>query len=274
MVRRTIDPKLQAKIFERYDNRCFICGYSIRQALVVHHIIPAELWGKDSYDEQNLVLICANCHRIVHRFSTKKYNDANLNDFLSSELNDDSIKKVENIIQRAREFKNEIKRKGNIVENPYAVKEAVDIIAEKNGFSDEKRNQLFGVLDVIIAHIPIDIVPKCSYRLLKNGKYVSTSLMNYLLFRTPGFGDFGEIPIYECLMSYPLNKIPQEFSPIDNREPYYFKYVEAVNIGLSYDEALDLSEVDWEAFSEVCRKINDARKTRNWISNIDVKKRD
>lgn len=270
MVRRTINSKIKAKVFKIYDNQCYICGYKIIQALVVHHIIPAELWGKDTYDIKNLVLICANCHKIVHRFSSNKYKNLDIAEFLISELNKESILRVKKIIKQLREFKDKIKSNGNLVQNPYTLKEAAEIVSDKNGFTSNMKDDVLEVLNLIISNIPKENVQKCSYRLLKNGKYISINLMNYLLFRTPGYGDFGEIPTHECLTSFPSEKIPTQYEPISQREPFKFKFAKVTNIGVSYEEMKNLSESEWKLFTEAIQIINQARKTRNWVSNISL----
>ncbi|OEC87859.1 MULTISPECIES: HNH endonuclease signature motif containing protein [Methanobacterium] len=58
-----------AKIRERDNNQCKICGFNDERALQVHHIIPkinpffqTELIR----DPINCITLCANCHRIIH----------------------------------------------------------------------------------------------------------------------------------------------------------------------------------------------------------------
>jgi len=45
--------------------KCVKCGYSADiRALVIHHIVPKAMGGSD--ESSNLVVLCANCHAIVH----------------------------------------------------------------------------------------------------------------------------------------------------------------------------------------------------------------
>jgi 5-methylcytosine-specific restriction endonuclease McrA len=63
------DPKLYAKlrreILERDGWRCQNCGSS--KHLDVHHQRPRSALGDDK--ETNLITLCRECHRILHRFS-------------------------------------------------------------------------------------------------------------------------------------------------------------------------------------------------------------
>lgn len=45
------------------SDHCFVCGFGNEHALEEHHIIPRSLGGSD--DEDNIELLCANCHRAI-----------------------------------------------------------------------------------------------------------------------------------------------------------------------------------------------------------------
>ena len=45
------------------SDRCFICGEDNPHVLEEHHIIPRRHGGSD--DPENLVTLCANCHRAI-----------------------------------------------------------------------------------------------------------------------------------------------------------------------------------------------------------------
>ncbi|MEZ4504712.1 MAG: HNH endonuclease [Thermomicrobiales bacterium] len=53
---------------ERDGYRCTICGS--REQLEVHHIVPRRLGG--SNDPENLVTVCAACHRRMDRESLER----------------------------------------------------------------------------------------------------------------------------------------------------------------------------------------------------------
>jgi 5-methylcytosine-specific restriction endonuclease McrA len=54
--------KLRAKILKEQPN-CFKCGSRIN--LEVHHIIPTRENKELFFDENSLVVVCRNCHRII-----------------------------------------------------------------------------------------------------------------------------------------------------------------------------------------------------------------
>lgn len=51
------------KAFKHYPHECQLCGYKESiAALVVHHIDH----DRSNDDIDNLIILCANCHAIVH----------------------------------------------------------------------------------------------------------------------------------------------------------------------------------------------------------------
>lgn len=55
------------KVAEFWNHRCAICGN--KDFLEYHHLTEKSKGGTDDYD--NLILLCACCHAIIHR---RKYN--------------------------------------------------------------------------------------------------------------------------------------------------------------------------------------------------------
>ena len=53
----------RARALKHYGNSCKLCGYTIEDALEVHHIDK----NRDNNDLDNLVVLCCNCHTLVHR---------------------------------------------------------------------------------------------------------------------------------------------------------------------------------------------------------------
>ncbi len=52
-------------------HRCFICGNDNPNVLETHHVVPRRHGGEDT--EENLVTLCANCHRCVERIYDKRF---------------------------------------------------------------------------------------------------------------------------------------------------------------------------------------------------------
>lgn len=52
------------RIKKRYNYECQICGEKNKYTAELHHIKPLEIGGKNTLN--NLVCLCANCHRKVH----------------------------------------------------------------------------------------------------------------------------------------------------------------------------------------------------------------
>lgn len=50
---------------------CFICAEANPNVLENHHIVPQRYGGSDS--NENLVTLCANCHRAVERLYDERF---------------------------------------------------------------------------------------------------------------------------------------------------------------------------------------------------------
>ena len=270
MVRRIIEPSLRKQTFSKYNNKCYVCGYCIKPSLRVHHIIPVNLGGKSDID--NFVLLCSNCHALVHFYSSKRYMGKEIRHYLNPELTDEEIENLKSLVKEIQNIKKEIENKKNlrIIKMLYTLDDSITVISQINKFTDHQKKLLSETLTLVLENIPESIAKKCSYRLLKNGKYMSINLMNYLLFRTPAYGDFGERPEFDCYFTFPKDKIPFNLKPVKMRNVFNFRYVDCINLGISYTELLKFTNEEWNLFKEACEIIKDARKTRNWISNIDI----
>ena len=55
-----------AKNFKLVDkkDKCEICGNEDQRTIMTHHIVPKSFQGDNS--EDNLMFLCANCHKIIH----------------------------------------------------------------------------------------------------------------------------------------------------------------------------------------------------------------
>lgn len=75
-VRRERDPRLREDALEIHGLDCMACGFNFEETygklgkgfVEVHHIVPlAEAGRTETNPETDLVVLCANCHRMVHR---------------------------------------------------------------------------------------------------------------------------------------------------------------------------------------------------------------
>lgn len=271
MLREIIKSSLKKEIFAKYGNKCYICGYFLKPALRAHHIIPVNLGGKDDID--NFVLLCSNCHTLIHFYSSKRYRNNEIRHYLNPEFTEEAIEKLKGLVEKVQNIKREIENNKNlwITKRPYTLDEVINMVSHKNKFTDYQRKLLLEAFKIVLNNLPKSIVQKCSYRLLKNGKYISINLMNYLLFRTPAYGDFGEKPKYDCYIIFPNNISKVKFvRDVKSRIAFNFKYFTCVNLGLSYSEVLKFTDIEWNLFRDACEIAHNARKTRNWISNVDI----
>jgi hypothetical protein len=261
MVREIMSASVQQQVSEKYDGKCYVCGFSIHIALRVHHVVPASLGGTDEIE--NLVLLCPNCHALVHVLSSKRFIDKDLSGLLAPEYDEAAIGRMVKLSQEIIFARQRIRQNGNIwneknpnSHRPYTLEEAITSVAQQNKYSDRKRKQSQEALFLALSHIPRELRTRCSYRLLKRGSYVSINLMNYLLYRSPGYGDLGGKPTYDCFLIF-TSRLRDRF-------------FDCVNLGLSFSEVSMLSRTDWEDFANACQMAARARKSRNWVSNIKI----
>jgi hypothetical protein len=274
MTRGIVSASLKHQVREKYNSRCYACGFSICTILRVHHLIPVSLGGTDK--TENLVLLCPNCHTLVHLLSSKRFDNREVSDLLVSEHSQEAIGRITELSEEIRQARQRIRQSGNIWsadnpdgQSPYSIEEAIVSVAYRNKYPDEKREQLRKVFQLALSHIPRELKSRCSYRLLKRGSYISINLMNYLLYRSPGYGDLGGEPTYDCFLIF-TNDITDHFKAFDERNVFSFSYFGCVNLGLSFSEVLALSDAEWEDFGKACQMAAEARKSRNWVSNIQI----
>lgn len=80
-----ITKAIRRKIETAWNNRCAICGNN--DFLEIHHLTAKGNGGTDDYD--NLILLCACCHRAIHH---RSYNPANYN--LTTSIDYESAKPI------------------------------------------------------------------------------------------------------------------------------------------------------------------------------------
>jgi len=274
MTREIVSAAIKQQVLDLFGNRCYACGFSIHTILRVHHRIPVSLGGTDEIE--NLVLLCPNCHTLIHLFSSKRFDGREVSDFLAPEYSQETIGQIAKLSQAIKQARQRIKQNGNIwsasnlnSQRPYSVEEAIVSVAQRNKYPDEKLEQLREVFLLTLGHIPPELKTRCSYRLLKRGSYISINLMNYLLYRSPGYGDLGGNPTYDCFLIF-TNDLKGHFKAFDKRNVFNFSYFDCVNLGLSFAEVFALTDTEWRNFGKACQMAAEARKSRDWISNIRI----
>src|SRR5690625_2242396 len=74
--RKILDPVIRRSVESRAGGSCECCGYGqgepdLMGAFQVHHIIPVQYGGSDS--KANLILLCHNCHKLVHDYESARF---------------------------------------------------------------------------------------------------------------------------------------------------------------------------------------------------------
>ena len=98
--------KNRKEVFEALGGKCFVCDFDFSDLLHIHHKV--RLVDGGSNEIENLVLLCPNCHRLIHyfaeSFSSKekiRYEDnlrlINIEDWMNNNLTPNEIKNVANL---------------------------------------------------------------------------------------------------------------------------------------------------------------------------------
>ena len=75
-VRRERDPRLRADAIALHGLDCMACGFNFEEFygtagkdfIEVHHVVPLSEAGRtETHPATDLIVLCANCHRIIHR---------------------------------------------------------------------------------------------------------------------------------------------------------------------------------------------------------------
>lgn len=61
---RLVAEQLKQELLASPDARCFVCGFSFRPLLELHHVVPVSKGGAD--DMANVLLLCPTCHTLIH----------------------------------------------------------------------------------------------------------------------------------------------------------------------------------------------------------------
>lgn len=83
------NPKLRAKAIQFHGTTCIVCRFDFKKNyglhgedyIEVHHKVPIHTFDKSNKvnPETDMVVICANCHRMIHR---KKYSPLSIEELI------------------------------------------------------------------------------------------------------------------------------------------------------------------------------------------------
>jgi len=267
--------QVSAAALSRDGRRCGACGSTLPFTLAVHHIIPRELGGVDELG--NLRTLCANCHRLVHGLSVGRRLEGSRGRQIQQELGRRAFAVIRRLAASVRRHRHRVQVTGSRwlqrsgrSRGALLLHEAVKIIGLQNSFEAEETNRLRRAVSRVIARLPRDVRRACSFRLVRNGRFLSINAGNHLLFRTPAYEDNGTRLDADLLLIWPqatrCRFIPRAEWPGLSR--HRFKAIPCFNLQLFYDEVLALEPRDWRVFARACRDALYVRRTRNWVSNV------
>ena len=85
------------QILNSFDNKCCICGFSLKPILQLHHIVPVRKFGGN--DNGNVICVCPNCHKMLHvLYKAFDNDDDELIDSISESHDKETTKKINRIL--------------------------------------------------------------------------------------------------------------------------------------------------------------------------------
>jgi len=272
-----LDRQRQQQILAREQARCRACGVTHRPVLVVHHVIPRSLGGNDVDD--NLVVLCHNCHRLVHWYSVGRRIEGHGHERSPLGLAARHWSALKELALKIRGRAEAVAAKdswlfaeGTVAGGSVSLDQALEQIAARNGFEGAERKDMIAAVQLLMQNMPPDVRQRSSIRLLAEGRYLSVNAGNHLVFRVPAYSDGGKRQDADSFVIWPADEPISVLKPAERKKAVVFRFrlFEGENLALSFDEVLALTADDWQRYQRVCRDALTCRKTRNWPSNVTI----
>lgn len=260
-----LGPTLSA-VLQRDNFRCSACRTEIRPLLTVHHMVPKHLGGSDA--RSNLTTLCANCHRLVHWLSAGDRADV----LRARGLGLDRVT-ASRVLLLARRIKARRQRelgRGRVQTSSLSLAEALRALAERNGFDRIEAAKMRHCVRRIFDAMRTEERRACSRRLVRNALFMSVNAGNHLVARIPAWDDVRTRLADDLLLIWPRDVKPSIWSVSHFRRirGYGFARIPYTNIGLSWDECLNLTAADWKLYQKACDDALNLVRTRSWASNV------
>ena len=153
--------------------------------------------------------------------------------------------------------------------------QALKTVLSKNINSNLDSNKLTDFTNLVLKWIPQEVKNEDSFSIGTRGsdKYISVNIMNYLIFRIPGFkdnGSKGEFDFIFLSTRAMTKKLYGELPPKPKERTFNFSKVSCDNIYLWLDEIDLLTKDHINDFKKACIMLLRAPKTRSQKSNIKL----
>ena len=181
---------------------------------------------------------------------------------------------------RAKFVKSEIEEKdktnGNHDNRLFSEQEISDIVISRNKI--ENASDVIEIIRKVKNNIPQKLRSFLSVRTDKKRIQISFIMQNYLLFRLPYTGEqYKEERKSSVYLIYPKEDIDNLNGIVDAERLQYMKhhqetfaFFDCIAPMMKFKEILQFGYKNWESFQKACYMAKEARKTRNWDTNIIV----
>lgn len=258
-----------SRVFRRDRSQCQACGLALRPILAIHHVIPVWLGGSDSMD--NLVTLCANCHKSVHWLSAGDRSVKGAHGYGLGQ----SVTITRKLLKLARRMRLRRLRDigpDHVLKKSVSLETAFDAVARRNGLPLSERRLLERCVRKALRAISPSDLRQCSVRLPRGERFISINANNYLALRAPAWSDEGYRHNSDILLIWPEKTRPSvgSLSQFRNAVSGRFKLIPYVNLPLTWDGCLALSSGDWRIFRNACNQALTLVRSRRWPSNVIV----
>ncbi len=128
------------------------------------------------------------------------------------------------------------------------------------------------VVQRVLRSIPRQVRNERSYRLVRDGRYLSVNAGNHLIFRPPAYSDDGKRQEADLYLIWPqsirISVVSQHEWP--RTSTGHFAAIPCFDIALNFADALSLRPNEWQTFGQACYDALYVKRTRRWVSNVTL----
>lgn len=158
----------------------------------------------------------------------------------------------------------------------FAEQEILNLVIKHNKIIDKQK--ALDAYNLVKLNLPIELRDEITFRTNTTKSQISFIIQNYLLFRLPynsrKFTSFRDTCVY---LIYPVSDIdnlkdilsPERIIQIKtNQDP--FAFFDCIAPGIEFDAIINFKEQNWNSFRKACLMAANARKSRQWNTNISI----
>jgi hypothetical protein len=163
-------------------------------------------------------------------------------------------------------------RQGSRARGTIPIGKAIRAIVLRNDFEPSEARLLRRTVRRVLRVLPKVVREASSFRLVREGRYLSINAGNHLVFRTPAYTDDGKRQDWDLYLVWLRSARPPIIKPSEWRRISSggFRLApDCTNVQFTYDEALSFGPAEWNVFAKAAQMLI-AKRSRPWPSNVHL----